>query len=145
MRCVAFAAQHRALERCARVGAMRERARGGVGLARASRMARLAREMARLAARSRAWEWWRKIVCVATRVFWRETCVGEGVMRECVTDGCVVGYLAQTLSRGFVGISTSAARRQGAFVVEAKQNKEARAKQVRLESSVMRCVRARAR
>jgi len=50
-------------------------------------------------------------------------------MRECVTDGCVVGYLAQTLSRGFVGISTSAARRQGAFVVEAKQNKEARAKQ----------------
>ena len=138
MRCVAFAAQHRALERCARVGAMCERARGGVGLARASRMARLA-------ARSRAWEWWRKIVCVATRVFWRETCVGEGVMRECVTDGCVVGYLAQTLSRGFVGISTSAARRQGAFVVEAKQNKEARAKQVRLESSVMRCVRARAR
>jgi len=106
----------------------------------------MAREMARLAARSRAWEWWRKIVCVATRVFWRETCVGEGVMRECVTDGCVVGYLAQTLSRGcVVGISTSAARRQGAFVVEAKQNKEARAKQVRLESSVMRCVRARAR
>jgi len=40
MRCVAFAAQRRALERCARVGAMRERARGGVGLARASRMAR---------------------------------------------------------------------------------------------------------
>jgi small subunit ribosomal protein S20 len=66
-------------------------------------------------------------------------------MRECVTDGCVVGYLAQTLSRGFVGISTSAARRQGAFVVEAKQNKEARAKQVRLGSSLTRCVRVRAR